>query len=488
MTNTNKFAFLIALSGFATTTAALESPDCARLEPWATRFADAESVTLAPKVVIPGPLADGVAMPLFGQPVTTWSPTDFNAVRRMLNECRRAALKRRDRQAGDHLYQAMRGVAEASRPLRQAQQFRQLSGMSVDNMVNYHQGPELAQVLLLGQRALDGEDVRAELRQLSIGRGFSDHMRRLQNAHDYLPADEVAALQARLDVARETAVQVQADIAAEFEQVKQELASVPISEAGLSQLQQLGQHPVLGKVSQQESMAFQSEVMHKRQFIAQSMRNQRAHEEAVRAAKPVPMQSRLKYLFSGDDVEQVSIRGVRPGIPYVSAKRRMKSDWAFGTGAGGDILMKQYAPIRRDMERYKADERRDGGIFEFETMGPDVGQVQFIEHYTGPLDVGAVRGWLVRRYGDPEREQREPAGVTMNWTNDGTHLTVQAVNHPVLQWRSSREFRSALAVTISTDEYTEFVAAAQERCRALRNKPVRDLTTEDKIQLLQGCR
>ncbi|MEJ2686932.1 MAG: hypothetical protein P8124_06930, partial [Gammaproteobacteria bacterium] len=114
---------------------ALEQPDCTRLEPWAKGFTGSKPTVLAPKVVVPGQLTGAKAMQLFGQPVATWSPTDFNAVRRMLNECRRAAHKRHDRATGAQLYKAMHAVGRAMRPVRDMQQLRSRTARVVDNIV-----------------------------------------------------------------------------------------------------------------------------------------------------------------------------------------------------------------------------------------------------------------------------------------------------------------------------------------------------------------
>ena len=468
---------------------ALEQPDCALLEPWAAGFATADTLTLAPKVNLSAQLGDDKTVPLFGAPVTEWTGVDFNAVKNLLNKCRKPALKRGDKAAAKQLYEARSMVGKGLGPLNKLRQYRGLTAESVDNIVNYHRVPELPQIIALAQRALTGEDVVAELRGISIGRSFQDHMRRLQQAHDYLPASELEVLTAKLAAAEESVAAEQSAVNKEFEAAKQQLAAVPMTQAGVMELDRLNQLPVLSKVPRDQALAFQGEVMKKRQAISNALRQQATQQAAAEAAKPVPIEARLNTLLgTEDDVEDASIRGLRPGIPYAKAKRMMASDWGFGTGAGGDILFKQYAPTGRDLDRYKKQERRDGGMFLFETMEDEVGKLGYTEHYTGALDIGAIQNWLIGHFGKPDTQHSTPVRFTWNWEEDGIHLQIVASNQALDQMRAMWGFKSALEITLWSDDYTDFLAAAQKHCQELMKKPTSDLSAQDKMDLLQGCK
>ena len=52
---------------------------------------------------------------------------------------------------------------------------------------------------------------------------------------------------------------------------------------------------------------------------------------------------------------------------------------------------------------YTEEERRDGGMPEFSTMFGRVGEIVFTEHYTGPMDVAALRKTLSERFGSPQK-------------------------------------------------------------------------------------
>ena len=49
-------------------------------------------------------------------------------------------------------------------------------------------------------------------------------------------------------------------------------------------------------------------------------------------------------------------------------------------------------------------------------------------------------------------------------------------------------FKTALELTLWSDEYTEFVVAAKERCQALGNKPASELSVQDEMDILNGSR
>jgi len=468
---------------------ALEQPDCAALESWAAGFATSGTLTLAPKVELSAQLADDKTVPLFGAPVEEWTGVDFNAVKNMLNKCRRPASKRGDKAAARQLYEAMGAVAKGLGPMNMLRKYRDLTAESVDNIVNYHHVPELPQIIALAQRALSGEDVNAKLRGISIGRSFSDHMRRLQQAHDYLPASELEALAAKLAAAEEDTVAEQSAVNEEFEAAKQQLAAVPMTQAGAMELDRLNQLPVLGKVPREDALAFQGEVMNKRRAISSAVRQQATQQAAAEAAKPVAIETRLNNLLGGeDDVEEASVRGLHPGILYAKAKQMMADDWGFGTGAGGDILFKQYAPKGRDLNRYKQQERRDGGMFLFETMKDEVGKLSYTEHYTGALDIVAIQNWLIGHFGKPDTQQSTPQRFTWNWEDDGMHLQVVVSNQALDQMRAMWGFKSALEITLWSDDYTDFLAAAEKRCQELMNEPASELSVQDKMDLLQGCK
>ena len=276
-------------------------------------------------------------------------------------------------------------------------------------------------------------------------------------------------------------------IAADIAAAKKELASVPNTNAGLRMLDRLEQSPTLQKMSREEATAFQQAIQKKRWAISRAQRQHAARKAAVIAATPISLEHRLNELLVGNEVEDLSIRGLRPGISYGTAKEAMARDWRFGSGAGGDVF-KQFAPKGRDLVYYKDKYRRDGGIFEFETMKGTVGRIKFIEHYMGPLKTDAISAWLFKRLGKPEKTQVSAVGPVMTWEEDGAYLQVTIRSHTIESYRSLYKFRSSIVITMWSRAYKRYLAEAEERCEKLRHKPIRELTIADKEALLGGCK
>jgi hypothetical protein len=137
---------------------------------------------------------------------------------------------------------------------------------------------------------------------------------------------------------------------------------------------------------------------------------------------------------------------------------------------------------------YRDKYRRDGGIFEFETMKGTVGRIKFIEHYMGPLKTDAISAWLFKRFGKPGKVQISGVGPVMTWEDDGSYLQVTIRSNTIESYRSFYKFRSSIVITMWSQAYRRYLAEAEERCEKLRNKPIRDLTMADKEAMLRGCK
>jgi hypothetical protein len=479
---------LAAVNGQSAWGEELDQPDCTQLEQWVAGHDPDASIEIAPKVQLDALLKDELVVPLFGRPVLSWKRSDFNLVKRWLNDCRKAANKRRDREMSQQLYQGVRAVSAAVGPLNRMQSVRQSTEQKVQWLIDYRPVPQLPELLALAEKALQGEDVAAQLDPIQIGRGLKQHVRSLQQAPEFLPATEIEPLIGRLSERRAALESELQDTAAEMEAVKKELAEVPISAEGLAILDRLAQAPVLAKLSRGEAASFQEAVQQKRNFIYGTLRQRAAEEAAAKAAQPIDIATRLGELLVGTGVRGVSIRGLRPGVGYEEAKSAMEKDWGFKTGAGGD-LFKEFAPTRRDLARYTETDRRDGGLFNFETMRGTVGWMKFTEHYAGPLDVGAVLKWLTARFGKPaEQKPKDDKGTILSWTDGGAYLQVTAADGLVELFRSAGPYRSMLAIELWSKAWVDYLAEAKRRCDALRQQPMSQLSIDEAEALASGCK
>jgi hypothetical protein len=461
----------------------LRQADCPSLEAWAARQTAGETISLAPKVEISSLLRDELVVPLVGKPVASWDAQDLSAVKRALNQCRKAANKRKDRGASDALYQAIRAIDGSRTPLAQMQRARIAAPRQVQWLIDYQPNPRLPGQLALAQDALQGRPV--DPKQYG-SRRRPDWLTTLQQASSYLPASEIEPLVARI-AQRKIELEARAKAAnSELTAARESLAKAPATAEGLAILEELAKLPALEDVPPKEADEFRRALQQKRWAIQRSLQQQQARRTAAEAAAPLDIDDRLAKILVGDEVDEVTLRGLRPGMPYGEAKRIVERDWGFGSGAGGDI-MKEFAPTRRDMSRYTKSARRDGGRFEFQTMHGKVGQIKFSENYTGPLNIGSTYSRLEKRFGEPEKRQTDGAAVLARWRSGRSYLQAYVGNR-VSGPRSTRTFRSSIVIQLWNRDYMDYLLEAQERCETLRHKPMGELSVADKQAMLTGCK
>jgi len=227
--------------------------------------------------------------------------------------------------------------------------------------------------------------------------------------------------------------------------------------------------------------------MQKRRAINVEVRQQETQQQVEAAAIPVEVTTVMERLIGGESVADVSLRGVKPGIPYLYAKKFMSTRFSFKAATGGDLL-KEFGPIGRDVQSYNQAELRDGGRFEFETMGKTVGQVKYTEHFTGQMDLNEPRNWLKEKFGEPDQFKFLGNAIIMAWHDGSMNLVVSPGNRTTLPFRNPREYKSSLVVTMWSDDYKDYLVAAEQRCKELRNKPESELSVQDKMDILNGCK
>jgi len=462
-------------------------PNCNSLSEWATAHDSKETIMLAPQVVLSGMFADHRTAPTFGTSIGSWTDNEFKQLSRWLKACRRTASKQKNQTASDNLYKAYKITIPTTRTFTQMQRSRQRSTQAVNNLVGYHRSADLVKVLELADQALHGVDVSSQIKALPVTHSVRGEVLALQHAHGYLTGADIESLSAVLSEGTSDVKQEMAAKNEKFEALKQQLEQVPMTHEGAYTLDRILKDPVLAKVSQQESMDFRNAVMKKRMAISQAVRQKKKQEKAAAAAVPVDVVSRLQRLFSGDDVRSVSLQGIKPGIPYLYAKKFTSTRFGMKAATGGD-LFKEFTPTGKQISQYKQAERRDGGLFQLETMKDTVGQVKFIEHYTGVINLKDPGIWLQERFGKADEFKFLGDAVVMKWKEGGMNLSVMPANRTALQYRSSRDYKSSLVITLWSDEYKDYLIAAQTRCKELRNKPAKDLSVQDKMDILQGCK
>jgi hypothetical protein len=461
----------------------IDQPECDRLETWAVGVNPDETILLAPKVEVSALLKDELTVPLFGSSALSWDANDLNTVRRALDQCRRAASKRKDKQASDQLYQAIKAFDRSRISLNQLQRVRTSVPHRVQRLIDYRSNPNLPAMLALAQDALKGEDIDLQSRGMQRPPTW---LSSLQQAPEYLPPSEIDPLIARLAERQAALEEESREVKRELEDAKRQLSEVPISQQGLSTLDRLSRLPALEKLPPDEADAFRNAVQKKRWAIQSAMRQQQQQQAAARAAQPVPARSRIERLLIGDNLKNLSIQGLKCGMRYDQAKSLIEQNWRFKSGAGGDV-MKDFSPTVRDLANYTEVERRDGGRFELETMNGQIGHIKFIENYTGPMNSGDAHAWLKDRFGEPEKVQRDAAGALGLWVDGGTYLEVFSGNR-VIGPRSTLTYKSSIVIALWSQGYKDYPEEANKRCKKLRQKPVNALSTAERQAILFGCK
>jgi len=227
--------------------------------------------------------------------------------------------------------------------------------------------------------------------------------------------------------------------------------------------------------------AFQKSLKSRQQF---GRRGSRAS-----ATPPVknPVLTRLTAALTGKSVSGLSIRGLKPGIGFQEAKATAERRWGYSGGSAADVF-KEFAPNRRDLDRYKRTEGHDGGILKFSTMSGKLGEITYMEHYTSRMDIQAVQTALKQRFGTPTEQHPDGKAIVMAWKQGGTNLRITAGDRIATLARSRRGYWSSIEVALRSQAYTDYLKEAERHCAALRNKPMSQLSVNDRTALMKGCK
>ena len=482
-TGTYLVAGFLALLVLPARAAELNQPDCAQLEGWTASHDSKATFTVLPGVEISTLFRNETVLPLFGHDVLSWADTDFSAVRGWLNGCRQAAVKRQDQATGKSLYQANKTVRNVGRVMNRVARARTNIERRVQALIDQRQSPELPEILTLAQDALRGQDIMPRVRALHPrNQGLGMQAAELKQAPEVMPESAVAALIDKLEARRGGATQVASAHQENLREIGSRIAAIPMTRAGLIQLNRLAQATETTNMSRDELTAYNTAIQNKRNAINRQIQQMEAQAQHARATQPAPVTERLSMVLNGSSVDELSLRGLQPGMPYDTAKAKAEREWGFSSGAGGDVL-KQFTPRRRDLNRTFKTEGRDGGALIFETVLGKLGKVTFMEHFTGPMNVRALHDALVGRFGKPKGDTN-----VMTWSDGKAHLQITASDGIADISIRRMGYRSSVAVALWSQDYADYLEEAERRCADLRNKPMSELSINDKKALLLGCK
>jgi hypothetical protein len=480
--------FWAVLTACTVSAAELSRPDCESLKPWATSLVPNETYNPYPDVEISTLFRDETILPLFGRSIKTWSREDVGKVQRWLNDCRRQALSAKDKVSGEAYYRALKATKLGSRSLRPVWNARKQAEQKVEVLTRQQPFPELPQILTLAEQALQGVDVSAQVANMHPRhQGLARQASNLSQFSQYLSPAEIEALTDKLRIKRDGAVSEAAATKKKHAALLNEIAAVPATQAGLIQLNRIAGRTDIGNMKREDVDAYNEAIQGKRRSIQQQLAAKKEEADRARATLPAPVEERLKTELQGTGVSDASIRGLRPGIAFSRAMKIAESQWRYKATIAAEADTKQFTPIRRDLNRFTQQERRDGGLLNFRTISGAVGELSFIEHYTGPMNLKSLSSMLIDRFGNPDIHKQVSNAMTMQWQQGDRYLRVIAGARIADAARNYMNYRSSVAITLWSQSFTDYLKAAKERCAKLRDKPMNELSTNDRQALLTSC-
>lgn len=478
----------LVLAAGTVSAADLIQPDCKSLKTWTNTLAPSETYNLLPDVEISTLFRDETILPLFGRSITTWSREDIGKVQRWLNDCRRQALSAKDKVAGVAFNRALKATKLASRSLRPVWNARKQAEKQVKVLTRQQPFPELPQILTLAEQALQGADVSAQVAKMHPRhQGLARQASNLSQFSPYLSPAEVDALTNKLRAKRGGAAAEARAAEKKHAALLREIAAVPTTPAGLTQLNRIAGNTNTGSMTREEVDSYNQAIQRKRRFIQQKLAAKKAEANRARATLPAPVEERLKTELQGTGVSDASIRGLQPGMAFSRATKIAESQWGYLATIAAEADTKQFTPRRRELNRITQEDRRDGGLLNFRTMSGAVGELSFIEHYTGPMNLKSLSAMLIDRFGNPEIHTQKSNTMTMQWRQGDRHLRVVAGARIADAARNYMNYRSSVAVTLWSQSFADYLKAAEDRCAKLRDKPMNELSVNERQALLRGC-
>jgi len=202
------------------------------------------------------------------------------------------------------------------------------------------------------------------------------------------------------------------------------------------------------------------------------------HAEQWFAAAP-----RLEQLLPEDEVDEVTVSGLRPGMREADALATIRNQWHY-VEQPTMSLTKSYGPGREAAPQLKKS-RRNGGVITFKAMDGKVGQITLVEHYKPQLELAAIKDWLFKRFGKADNEQAEPSGFKWSWKDGEQYLQV-AANNQVDFFAASSNYRSKLSIALWNEDYKSYLVEVDKRCAKLRKTPRSEFSMDDSMFFMKA--
>ena len=185
----------------------------------------------------------------------------------------------------------------------------------------------------------------------------------------------------------------------------------------------------------------------------------------------------LNFLFVEDDVEDITLQGLYPGMSRPQAISFLQKKWNFNFDGGLNIL-NSFVPERKIYPLLKA-ERRNGGKVELGIMDNNaVGQIKYVEYYKAMVIDSTPQAWLSKRLGKPHEVSFGSGGRLLTWKDGSLRLQVMVSNQVDVLWGGAG-YVSRMLIALWSKDYEEYLVRLNERCDEIRKKPRNQWSMED---------
>jgi hypothetical protein len=182
------------------------------------------------------------------------------------------------------------------------------------------------------------------------------------------------------------------------------------------------------------------------------------------------MKAYLDEILVGDNVEDVTIKGLAPGVPEQRAIRHVRQRWGFKDSV--TLSLRPAFGLQGSMTEFKS---MDDGT---------VGEVDFTVRFKTSLDNKQALKTLTDRFGNPDKTESIPAGQRLTWHDGDRILQVVSANRVNQMYKG---YKSRLAVALWTEEYEDYLEAVNDHCDELKEIPMNELSLAQKQYLAGHC-
>ena len=442
----NNIIFTVALVIFSTSSiAAIEEQSCDSLKAWTESYDANQFFEPRSGVKLNVLFSDENVVPVFKESVLKWTREDVKQVQGWLGKCRKQAYAKKDKATGEQFYAAIKSLKLAARAMKPiwAEQMRERK----------------QQALQQKEERVKKDDESREQKRSSAERVVKQPKAESKRQKVVFSAEQQASLIAKID-------------------------AVPNHQSGYLQLNRIAYELDLSIMSREQRDAYNVAMRQKQEQIKLAMAEQEAKAKAE-ASKPIDLSQYLSKFVLGDEVDELTINGLRPGQSKKQAANILRNKWGLASD-GMTLDASKFAVQSQDRARFKA-ERRNGGTVSLSTMDDgDVGQFIINDYFLAMSVPTQAQRWLTDKIGKPNKVQPGGGGVFMMWKDSNYRLQVFVSNQLDVFWKGAG-YKSRIAMSFWSEDYEDHLEEVNERCEDIKSKNRNEWSSKESTIFMTQC-